>query len=165
MLSVKNNDADEHRMALMMPILAPRLIEPMRFTLKSQTISNPKPGSYHINMVIVTKANSIFHPWIDGFEAGLSAGKPWPLPFLYITIPKFKAGATITVNQEVKAASQLDYDYTSFVLYTKNPPLYVTGFTKLKLLAFKKAEVLLGNDFAITGLFYLAEPQMFKTLT
>jgi hypothetical protein len=144
--------ADEHRMALMMPILAPYLVKSTQFTLKSQTISNTKPGSYHVNMVIGSKSNSILQPWIDGFQAGLSAETLWYSPFLRITIPKFQAGATFTIDQEVDISSQTGFSgYLTVLLYADKYTVYVTGRTRLKELAFKKNEVRVSNSFTITG--------------
>jgi hypothetical protein len=96
------------------PKRAQREINKSTLEVTSQEVTAPQADSVHLKLESLIKSDSSYHPRIDGFRAALSLqGQE---PFIYIDIPEAKSQAEtrITVEQDVKFASE-----KAFALYTK----------------------------------------------
>jgi len=129
-----------------MPNIAQNGINDAQLTLQSQTVTNPTPSSVQIQMVTVSRSKSSFHPWLDEFQAALFLQNTEPniKPFGYITIPRVKADAvsTITVNQPLEIADQVQFAaYTKLVMMNKEYSVAIRGRTGLKEGSFPKTTI------------------------
>lgn len=129
-----------------MPNIAQKGIDDSELDLKSQVVSNPRPGAVHINMVTTARNKNVFHPTLDEFKAALFLENTEPdiKPFGYITIPKLHAGSleTITIDQELEVIDPVQFGlYNIAVLNSETYRVAVRGKTNLHLGAFPVVSV------------------------
>lgn len=129
-----------------MPNIAQKGIDDSKLELKSQVVTNPRPGAVHINMVTTAENKNVFHPTLDEFQAALFLENTEPdiKPFGYITIKKLHAGAleTITIDQELEIADPQQFAlYNIAVLNSETYRVAVRGKTNLHLGAFPVTKI------------------------
>ncbi|KAE8358894.1 hypothetical protein BDV27DRAFT_60921 [Aspergillus caelatus] len=124
------------------PNIAQGDINDSKLEVKSMTISEPTPNSFHVNQEQVIWTDSMYHPTIYSFNA--SVGLLGAAPFGIATIPQLKAtdGVEVHVDQRLDltdvsafgdfAIAAMQNEYLGLNVYGK-PDLKQSGLHKISV--------------------------------
>ncbi|RJE22195.1 hypothetical protein PHISCL_05481 [Aspergillus sclerotialis] len=121
--------------------------------VKSISITDPTPDSFHLNQTQVLGTDSMFHPHFYEFNATarLSGSKK---PFTVVQIPPMKAndGTVINVDQDVDLEGDAFGDFSTAIMLNKEVDMNLFGRPRLKQGALPKIGVVYNKTVTIKGL-------------
>jgi len=139
------------------PHTAQKGINDSELEIKSQNISDPKVGSFHMTLSSLATSHSSFHPKLDSFNASLflESSEPDIKPFAYMQIPAVKADdeTTIDIDQELQIADMDQFiAYNKLVVNSEQYRMAIRGRVKVKQSGLPKTTVNYNKVVTMKGL-------------
>lgn len=143
-----------HRVYVGYPNIAQDDVNDSTLKVKSISITDPTPDSFHLNQTQILGTDSVFHPHFYEFNASASLSGS-DKPFTVVQIPPMKAndGTVINVDQDVKLEGDGFGDFATAVMLNKEVDMNLVGYPNLKQGALPKISVTYNKTVTIKGEF------------
>lgn len=138
------------------PNIAQSDVNDSTLSVKSMSISEPRPDGLHLRVTQVIGSDSSFHPWLDKFDADLTLEDAKD-PFAKLSVPRVKAadGVVSKVDQDLDISNTDAFtEYSKAVMHNKDVVFNVHGKPKLKLGGLPKTTVTYDHDVTMKGTLY-----------
>jgi hypothetical protein len=148
-------DSDHRsRVYVAYPNISQSTINKSKLIVTSESILNPAPDSFDLQLSNLFLSNSSMHAKLDAFEAGLYL-EDSEVPFAQLSIPTIQAanGSEVNVNQHVQIQNPEQFDaYARATLLEKEYNIYLKGKGSLKYGGLPKTTVKYNENITMTGL-------------
>lgn len=137
------------------PNLSQKEVNKSVLSITSQSVSDPAPDSFSLELNSVLNTTSKYHPDLAAFNGSLHL-KGSDTAFAYLDIPEVKAdnGAESHVSQRVQIADMTEYiKYTMTVLGTEEFTIYLKGRGGLQQGGLPKTTVNYNKEITMKGKF------------
>ena len=153
-----SSSADASSIYVAYPKMAQSNVNDSTLHVTSESILNPAPDAFDLDLTSELESSSKYHPDLDAFEASLYL-QDSDVPFASFNTPAMKAnnGTVTHVKQRVEIQNQTEFTrYAMLTLASESYTVYLRGNGGLKLGGLPKTSVDYNQDIQMKGKLTLA---------